>query len=136
MNKKEGKIRIILQLVKFGEANAISAVDFLKKEVTEFYSFNLVEATNQEGDPYSLFHRKEVGPEYLVLTVMDNGVGIKEADKSKLFKLFGCLKSTRSMNTQGIGLGLVITKMITEEFGGNTNMFSLFGAGSVFQSSF
>jgi len=63
---------------------------------------------------------------------MDNGVGIKEADKSKLFKLFGCLKSTRSMNTQGIGLGLVITKMITEEFGGNTKIFSSFGAGSIF----
>jgi len=55
-----------------------------------------------------------------VVSVLDNGVGIRDKDKTKLFKLFGCLKSTHSMNTQGIGLGLVISKMITEEFGGMT----------------
>jgi len=32
--------------------------------------------------------------------------------------LFGKLVGTRGMNAQGIGLGLVISKMITEEFGG------------------
>jgi len=72
----------------------------------------------------------------VVLTVLDNGVGIKEEDLSKLFKLFGCLKSTREMNTQGIGLGLVITRMITQEFGGQTAVFSKHKAGAVFQSTF
>ena len=46
------------------------------------------------------------------------GMGIKENDKAKLFKLFGFVKSTESVNTRGIGLGLVISKKITEEFGG------------------
>ena len=40
------------------------------------------------------------------------------------------------MNTQGIGLGLVISKMITEEFGGQTQMFSRYKHGTIFQSSF
>ena len=35
----------------------------------------------------------------LVLSVFDNGIGIKDEDQSKLFKLFGCLKATRQMNT-------------------------------------
>ena len=30
----------------------------------------------------------------LILTVQDSGVGIKPQDKERLFKLFGCLKST------------------------------------------
>ena len=89
---------------------------------------------HDEIDPFELFQQGE--SDKLVLSVLDNGIGIKDLDKSKLFKLFGCLKSTRSMNTQGIGLGLVITKMITEEFGGSTKMFSVYNEGAIFQSSF
>mmetsp|Transcript_34205 Transcript_34205/g.52473 ORF Transcript_34205/g.52473 Transcript_34205/m.52473 type:complete len:137 (-) Transcript_34205:800-1210(-) len=85
-------------------------------------------------DPFKLFRPQEFAK--LVLTVFDNGVGIKEGDSSKLFKLFGCLKATQQMNTQGIGLGLVITKMITEEFEGQTQLFSKSKFGSIFQSSF
>ena len=72
----------------------------------------------------------------IVLSVMDNGVGIKEDDKDNLYKLFGCLQTTRNMNTQGIGLGLVISKMISEEFDGQTRFFSKYKTGSIFQSSF
>ena len=53
-----------------------------------------------------------------MISVMDSGVGIKVEDQMKLFKLFGTIQSTRQLNTQGVGLGLSITKMICEEFGG------------------
>lgn len=48
----------------------------------------------------------------------DNGIGIKEEDKNKLFKLFGFLESTQEVNAKGIGLGLYICKKIVEKFGG------------------
>jgi len=48
----------------------------------------------------------------LEVSVADNGVGIKEEDLGKLFKLFGFLDSTKELNTKGIGLGLHISKMI------------------------
>ena len=35
----------------------------------------------------------------IILSVADNGVGVKTKDKDKLFKLFGCLQTTRQMNT-------------------------------------
>lgn len=63
-------------------------------------------------------------------------MGINIEDQEKLFKLFGCLKRTQERNTQGIGLGLVISKMITNEFGGAVRMKSKERTGSKFQSSF
>ena len=48
-------------------------------------------------------------PEVLKISVVDSGIGIKESDKEKLFKLFGFVKDSRQMNTSGIGLGLVIS---------------------------
>jgi len=50
----------------------------------------------------------------------------------KLFKLFGCLESSRKVNTKGVGLGLSITKMISEEFGGEVAVHSEVGIGSIF----
>jgi signal transduction histidine kinase len=48
------------------------------------------------------------------LTVQDSGVGIKEEDLNKLFRLFGFLDETKELNTGGIGLGLHICKMIVQ----------------------
>jgi signal transduction histidine kinase len=50
----------------------------------------------------------------LVVKVQDSGIGIKREDRIKLFRLFGKLQNTRGMNTQGIGLGLVISDNIVE----------------------
>ena len=70
------------------------------------------------------------------IEVIDNGVGISEQDQSKLFRLFGYLDSTKEMNSNGIGLGLYITKMIVEQFGGNVGVDSAIGRGSTFHMQF
>jgi len=70
----------------------------------------------------------------LVLSVIDSGVGIRVIDQMKLFKLFGTVKSTRRLNTKGVGLGLSISKMICEEFKGSVSLHSTQGQGSVFQA--
>jgi len=46
----------------------------------------------------------------LEISVQDNGTGIKENDLDKLFKLFGFLDATKTLNTKGVGLGLHICK--------------------------
>ena len=54
-------------------------------------------------------------PDAVRLQVIDNGVGISEADQAKLFKLFGFIQNTReTLNTQGIGMGLYISQQIVE----------------------
>ena len=50
--------------------------------------------------------------------MVDTGIGIKEEDQDKLFKLFGFVKDTQEMNTHGIGLGLVISEQIVKQFDG------------------
>ena len=64
--------------------------------------------------------------------VQDNGIGIKEENLKKLFKLFGFLDQTKELNTNGIGLGLHICKMIVEQFGGMITCKSKWGEGTSF----
>jgi len=74
---------------------------------------------------------------YLQLVVVDNGRGIQDKDKKKLFKLFGSVKDEQmKINLQGIGLGLVISKLIVEKFGGKIDYLSEFGKGSAFFFTF
>lgn len=68
----------------------------------------------------------------LQVEVRDTGTGISEQDQGKLFKLFGFLSTTQHINTKGIGLGLYISKMIVEKFGGNIGLKSEVKVGSQF----
>lgn len=71
----------------------------------------------------------------IVVSVIDSGVGITKEDRRKLFKLFGKVTNTRGMNTQGIGLGLVISENIVKCFDGLIGVRSKFGKGSHFAFS-
>jgi signal transduction histidine kinase len=63
-----------------------------------------------------------------VITVRDNGSGILEEHKAKLFHMF-----TRfSEHSQGSGLGLYICSEIVHKLGGRVEVDSTFGKGSTF----
>ena len=68
----------------------------------------------------------------LVVSVADDGVGIKQKDQSKLFGLFGFIEETQEINTQGIGLGLHICQRIVREMGGEITCDSVWKEGSKF----
>ena len=74
---------------------------------------------------------------YLNFIVEDTGVGIKKCNIPKLFHLFGKMPQERpEMNSTGVGLGLVISKRLSEllcsdELGG-INVKSEYGKGSAF----
>jgi signal transduction histidine kinase len=48
----------------------------------------------------------------IMISVSDQGIGIKPEDYTKLFKLFGFLESSKELNVKGIGLGLYICKKL------------------------
>jgi signal transduction histidine kinase len=47
--------------------------------------------------------------DYILFEVQDTGVGISDENQTKLFKLFGFIEETSDQNTNGIGIGLMIT---------------------------
>ena len=49
---------------------------------------------------------------WLDVSVIDTGLGIKREDMAKLFKFFGQVSTTKSINKSGMGLGLTISSMI------------------------
>ena len=70
------------------------------------------------------------------MKVTDTGCGISQENQQRLFKLFGYLDENQNMNTQGVGLGLYITKMIVQTFEGEVSVDSVLGRGSTFNLSF
>ena len=69
--------------------------------------------------------------------MVDNGKGIKVKNQDKLFKLFGSIKDEkRKINTNGIGLGLVISKLIVNKFNGYIDFVSKYKKGSTFFYTF
>lgn len=61
---------------------------------------------------------------------------MSEREKKNLFKLFATMNSTRESNTQGVGLGLCISKMIVEFFGGEISVESKPDEGATFTFTF
>ena len=51
------------------------------------------------------------------IAVQDTGTGISKEGLEQLFQEFGKIQETRHLNPQGIGLGLVISKLLSQELG-------------------
>ncbi|MDR0855775.1 MAG: response regulator [Clostridiales bacterium] len=71
----------------------------------------------------------------LVVSVTDTGIGIREADLTKLFKAFNRVDVTATRAIEGTGLGLSITKHILDTMGGTIAVQSEYGKGSTFTIS-
>lgn len=53
-----------------------------------------------------------------ILSIRDNGIGIKEEDLSEIFKKNYRAKGSRELNSKGQGLGLYIVKLLVESIDG------------------
>jgi two-component system, OmpR family, sensor histidine kinase SenX3 len=66
------------------------------------------------------------------ISVSDQGIGIPERDRERIFERFYRVDPARSRATGGTGLGLAIVKHVTAAHGGNVTVWSQEGAGSTF----
>ena len=83
----------------------------------------------------------------LLIQVVDTGLGIKDENKEKLFQAFGKVDSDENeyLNSQGVGLGLLISNMLAKNLGpsisklkklnmnAGLNMTSKYGDGTTFK---
>jgi two-component system cell cycle sensor histidine kinase PleC len=72
----------------------------------------------------------------LVLQVQDTGIGIADKDISKAMATFGQVDSALSRKYEGTGLGLPLTKKLTELMGGKFQIQSELGFGTLVTISF
>ena len=74
----------------------------------------------------------EVKEDQVIIKVTDQGVGIKEEDRDKLFKKFSRIENHLTSKTQGNGLGLYITKQLVESMNGKISFESEENKGTTF----
>lgn len=67
-----------------------------------------------------------------VFEVEDNGIGIPDAQQSKLFSPFYRAKTQETADIEGTGLGLHLVKNIIERHHGKMRFSSVYGKGSMF----
>ena len=77
---------------------------------------------------------REQGPERvrLAILVRDTGIGISEAAQAHLFQAFSQGDASTARKYGGSGLGLILTKRLTEAMGGSLRLTSQLGTGSTF----
>lgn len=76
--------------------------------------------------------RTEKSDDFTLLTIQDNGLGIAENEKNKIFGVF----QRAHKHVEGIGLGLYLVKKTITNAGGDIQVESEVGKGSIFKVYF
>ena len=72
------------------------------------------------------------GGDLIEISVTDQGIGISEKDRERIFERFYRVDPARSRATGGTGLGLSIVKHVAASHGGEVAVWSAEGQGSTF----
>ena len=88
---------------------------------------NAVKYNNDGGSVWVEVSRKG---DNAVITVRDNGIGIADRDRERVFERFYRVDKSRSKQTGGTGLGLSIVKHIVAYHNGEISITSSLGKGT------
>ncbi|WP_336269351.1 MULTISPECIES: ATP-binding protein [Vreelandella] len=92
---------------------------------------NAIKFTNHGKVSLNFRYRNQVAE----FTIRDTGVGIEEEDIQRIFKPFERVRKPGVPVAHGTGLGLTITKLLTDIMGGDLQVISTHGIGSEFRLS-
>jgi PAS domain S-box-containing protein len=90
----------------------------------------LVNASKYSSEGKDIELTTSVVDDKLVVTVRDEGIGIPDADKDKLFINF--FRARNAIHVQGTGLGLYIVKRYVDLLGGTISFTSQIDSGTIF----
>ncbi|MDR3142630.1 MAG: hypothetical protein LBU37_13035 [Tannerellaceae bacterium] len=123
-----GKQVAILTSVELGGRMA-----YLDKTLIKDAIANLMEnAIKYSGDPVKIKLDCYIENNHLFIRVRDNGLGIPEKDKQKIFEKFERGAAAGRKEAKGFGLGLNYVKRVTEAHGGIVVLYSKEKGGSEF----
>ena len=89
---------------------------------------NAIKYTEKGSVTFKVTYRSEV----VNFSIIDTGVGIAKSDQDLIFKPFEQIRNTHTQFIGGTGLGLTISRSLAELMGGEINLSSSVGKGSVF----
>jgi len=94
---------------------------------------NLVEnAVNYSPEGTKVTVSSVVEDGIVTITVIDQGIGIPESEKDRIFERFYRVDPARSRQSGGTGLGLSIVKHVATNHGGEVSVWSVEDVGSTF----
>lgn len=92
-----------------------------------------VSASSSRTPSVDLKNVEDLGPDiFLSLSVKDTGKGLTKSEKTQVFKRFAQASPKTHIEYGGSGLGLFISRQITEMLGGEIGMTSSPGSGCTF----
>ncbi|MEK5289101.1 MULTISPECIES: sensor histidine kinase [Streptococcus] len=120
--------------IKFQSFNEVSykfVTDkaLLKQLITILFD-NAVKYTAENGNIVILVKTTEKS---LLLRVSDNGIGISNSDKERIFDRFYRVDKARTRQIGGFGLGLALAKQIVVTLKGDVTVKDNFPQGTIFQ---
>jgi signal transduction histidine kinase len=107
--------------INFSKKNLKSILQNLLSNAVKYRSPDRAVKVMVESEP--------VKDEYILLKVQDNGLGIKEEHKDKVFRMYEQLDHQK----KGTGVGMAIVKRIVYNAGGKIELESRIGEGSIFK---
>ncbi len=130
---KDAKVRLVEQVPT---KNIIIQADpkRMKQVILNLLS-NAVKFTPEDGE-VQLIIREDLVAEKIQIIVRDTGIGIAQKDISKALAPFGQVDSALSRRYEGTGLGLPLTKKLTEIMHGTFDLQSEEGLGTTVTLSF
>ena len=96
---------------------------------------NAVKFTERGRVGIAITHQQRDGEAEITLTVEDTGIGIAPGQQETIFDNFTQADSSARRSQGGAGLGLAITKKLTETMGGAVSVDSKPGEGATFKVS-
>ena len=95
---------------------------------------NAIKFTNSNGEVEVIIEKRDETKKdaTLYFAVRDNGIGISEEQKEKIFEAFSQADAGTSRKYGGTGLGLAISSKLIERMGGKLDIESEVGKGATF----
>jgi PAS domain S-box-containing protein len=132
VSKSIAKIKnISLNYIQTDDVEVYADVNMLKTILRNLIS-NAIKYTHSNGE-ISISAAKNQNN--IEITVSDNGVGISEETRDKLFEIDSNITTTGTADEKGSGLGLILCKDFVEKHGGKIWVKSELGKGSAFTFS-
>jgi PAS domain S-box-containing protein len=119
--------------IKLDAVSTLPSLSGDQDEITRLFTnliSNGIKYNKQDG---ALNIKIEKVDDYLVTEIKDSGIGMKSAERNKLFHEFYRVKNEFTKDISGTGLGLSIVKRIIDSYAGKIEVESDFGKGTTFR---